>query len=78
MTQLSANALPAAIRTYVYDRNAVQSGIVHFGVGNFHRAHQAIYCEDLLERGGCDAKASEFKRYGSARQLYNFNIDNAY
>ena len=33
---------------------------------------------DLLERGGCDAKPEEFKRYGSARQLYNFNIDNAY
>ncbi len=33
---------------------------------------------DLLERGGSDAKPEEFKRYGSARQLYNFNIDNAY
>ena len=33
---------------------------------------------DLLERGGCDAKPEEFKRYGSARQLYHFNIDNAY
>ena len=33
---------------------------------------------DLLEKGGCDAKPEEFKRYGSARQLYNFNIDNAY
>jgi glutamate synthase domain-containing protein 3 len=33
---------------------------------------------DLLERGGCDAKAEEFKRFGSARQLYHFNIDNAY
>lgn len=33
---------------------------------------------DLLEKGGCDAKAEEFKRYGSARKLYNFNIDNAY
>ena len=39
--------------------------------------HIAIL-EELLERGQCDAKASEFKRYGSARQLYNFNIDNAY
>ncbi len=39
--------------------------------------HIAIL-EDLLARGGCDAKASEFKRYGSARTLYNFNIDNAY
>lgn len=33
---------------------------------------------DLLERGGCDAKPEEFKRYGSARKLYNFKIDNAY
>ncbi len=33
---------------------------------------------DLLERGGCEAKPEEFKRYGSARKLYNFNIDNAY
>ncbi|QIE45756.1 protein GlxC [Pseudohalocynthiibacter aestuariivivens] len=34
--------------------------------------------KDLLERGECDAKPEEFKRYGSARKLYNFNIDNAY
>ncbi len=33
---------------------------------------------ELLDRGGCDAKPEDFKRYGSARQLYNFNIDNAY
>jgi len=33
---------------------------------------------DLLERSGCDARPEEFRRYGSARQLYNFNIDNAY
>ena len=33
--------------------------------------------KDLLEQAGADAKPEEFKRYGSARQLYNFNIDNA-
>ncbi len=32
---------------------------------------------DLLERAGADARPEEFKRYGSARKLYNFNIDNA-
>jgi len=34
---------------------------------------------DLLKRGEADGKAkpSDFKRYGSARKLYNFNIDNA-
>ena len=33
---------------------------------------------DLLERAGIEADPSEFKRYGSARKLYNFDIDNAY
>lgn len=33
---------------------------------------------DLLQRAEADAKPEEFKRYGSARKLYNFNIDNAY
>ncbi|MBA3909680.1 MAG: protein GlxC [Rhodobacter sp.] len=35
--------------------------------------------EDLLRRGEADTKAKpeEFRRYGSARKLYNFNIDNA-
>ena len=32
---------------------------------------------ELLEKAGADAKPEEFKRYGSARKLYNFNIDNA-
>ncbi len=32
---------------------------------------------DLLERAGSDAKPEDFKRYGSARQLYNFDVDNA-
>jgi glutamate synthase domain-containing protein 3 len=40
--------------------------------------HYAIL-EDLLRRGEADhkAKPEEFRRYGSARKLYNFNIDNA-
>ncbi|WP_170479913.1 GXGXG domain-containing protein [Ruegeria arenilitoris] len=33
--------------------------------------------KDLLERAGADAKPEEFKRYGSARKLYNFDVDNA-
>jgi glutamate synthase domain-containing protein 3 len=31
----------------------------------------------LLKRAGCDAALSEFKRYGSARKLYHFQIDHA-
>jgi glutamate synthase domain-containing protein 3 len=33
---------------------------------------------DLLARAGADAKPEEFRRYGSARKLYHFDIDNAY
>ncbi|MDD8023905.1 MAG: GXGXG domain-containing protein [Paracoccaceae bacterium] len=33
--------------------------------------------KDLLERAGADAKPEEFKRYGSARTLYNFHVDHA-
>lgn len=33
--------------------------------------------KDLLEQGGADAKPEEFKRYGSARKLYNFHVDHA-
>src|SRR5690625_1363386 len=34
-----------------YDRSTVEPGIMHFGVGNFHRSHQAMYLERLLRRG---------------------------
>jgi glutamate synthase domain-containing protein 3 len=32
--------------------------------------------EALLKRAGCDAQPEQFRRYGSARTLYNFHIDN--
>ncbi|MGO4343262.1 mannitol dehydrogenase family protein [Pedococcus sp. 2YAF34] len=34
-----------------YDRSQVTAGIVHFGVGGFHRAHQAMYLDALMNRG---------------------------
>ncbi len=34
-----------------YDRNALRPGIVHIGVGAFHRAHQALYVDKLLSQG---------------------------
>ena len=39
--------------------------------------HLSILSE-LLERGGSEANPEDFRRYGSARELYNFTIDNAY
>lgn len=38
----------AAARLPAYDRARITPGIVHLGVGNFHRAHQAVYVDDCL------------------------------
>jgi len=34
-----------------YDRTKVTPGIVHIGLGNFHRAHMAVYLDNLMNRG---------------------------
>ena len=34
-----------------YDRGLVTPGVVHFGVGSFHRAHQAMYLDRLMNEG---------------------------
>lgn len=47
----SVSTLPANIATPRYDRAAVTPGIVHVGVGNFHRAHQALVVDRLLSQG---------------------------
>jgi mannitol 2-dehydrogenase len=41
----------AAAIVPAYDRSEVQPGIVHIGVGNFHRAHQALVIDRLLSAG---------------------------
>ena len=40
--------LPRAVVRPSYDRAAVAPGIVHLGIGAFHRAHQATYTDDIL------------------------------
>ena len=50
--KLNAATLPEIpIAKPGYDRDEITVGIVHFGVGGFHRAHQAMYVDQLLEKG---------------------------
>ena len=49
LATLQEAAATAAIPAY--DPKSLSAGIVHFGVGNFHRAHQAIYLDDLFNAG---------------------------
>ncbi|RCW40995.1 mannitol 2-dehydrogenase [Halopolyspora algeriensis] len=54
MTQLNAQALSeldGKVSVPAYDRAQVRGGIVHLGVGGFHRAHQAMYLDALMNRG---------------------------
>jgi fructuronate reductase len=46
--------LPADIERPTYDRANARVGVVHFGPGAFHRAHQATYFERLLSAGQND------------------------
>ncbi|MDW5312689.1 mannitol dehydrogenase family protein [Rhizobium sp. PL01] len=45
------DAIKATAAIPAYDRASLKAGIIHFGVGNFHRAHQAIYLDDLFNTG---------------------------
>lgn len=53
-TKLSLSTLsdlPETVARPTYDRRDLSPGIVHIGVGNFHRAHQAWYLHRLFEMG---------------------------
>ena len=53
LSNATLGALPGSVRVPHYDRAALTPGIVHIGLGNFHRAHQAWYMHRLFEQGLC-------------------------
>ncbi len=53
--------LPDGIKRPHYDRSALTPGIVHIGLGNFHRAHQAWYLHRLMQ----DGKAQDWAIIGA-------------
>ena len=42
---------PDTVQLPAYDRAKLTAGIVHIGLGNFHRAHMAVYLDDLFALG---------------------------
>ena len=51
LSAASLSALPAHVARPDYDRAAISTGIVHLGIGSFHRAHQAVYTDSVLADG---------------------------
>ncbi|HDG1671394.1 TPA: mannitol dehydrogenase family protein [Kluyvera cryocrescens] len=54
MNTIASVALPASVQLPQYDRQQLRSRIVHFGFGAFHRAHQALLTNRVLNQHGGD------------------------
>lgn len=50
LNQSSLHQLSDSVQVPQYDRQQITSGIVHIGVGGFHRAHQALYLDEYFHR----------------------------
>ena len=47
-------SIPPSVSRFAYDRDAQAIGIVHLGIGAFHRAHQAMYTDRAMSAGDRD------------------------
>ena len=54
LTDAALHRLPADVARPLYTRSAMRTGIVHLGLGAFHRAHQAVFTDDCLNAGETD------------------------
>jgi fructuronate reductase len=51
ISRATLSQLSDQVRKPTYDVGAIETGIVHLGLGAFHRAHQAVYTDDVLQSG---------------------------
>ncbi len=52
LNQENLSKMPSNVKVPSYNREKVTTSIVHIGVGNFHRSHEAFYTNELMERYG--------------------------
>lgn len=68
MKTIASQPLPEQVQQPRYDRSALQNRIVHFGFGAFHRAHQALLTDRVLNLQGGDWGICEISLF-SGEQL---------
>ena len=51
LDEITASSLPSSVAQPAYDRHAAATGVVHLGLGAFHKAHQAVVYEAALNSG---------------------------
>ena len=54
LNNASLKNLPSNVRGPAYDRRDITDGILHIGVGGFHRAHQGVYVDDVIRETGAN------------------------
>ncbi|MDU6411384.1 MAG: fructuronate reductase [Yersiniaceae bacterium] len=69
MKTIATASLPERVQQPAYDRRRLQSRIVHIGFGAFHRAHQALVTDRLLNQEGGDWGLCEISLHGGADMM---------
>ncbi|MXV38920.1 mannitol dehydrogenase family protein [Flavobacteriaceae bacterium Ap0902] len=76
LNQENLKKLPSQVNVPSYDRDKVTTSIVHIGVGNFHRSHQAYYTNKLMEEyGELDGGICGIGLLDYDRRIYNILKD---
>jgi len=70
LSNATLDDLPEGIERPRYDRDRLTPGIVHIGLGNFHRAHQAWYTHRLMQEG----RAQDWAILGAGVRPYDANM----
>ena len=69
MKTIASCTLPANVQLPQYDRQQLRSRIVHFGFGAFHRAHQALLTNRVLNQHGGDWGICEISLFSGDRLM---------
>ncbi|AUX42509.1 mannitol dehydrogenase [Sorangium cellulosum] len=68
LSEATLGLVPPHVERPAYDRAAARIGVVHFGPGAFHRAHQAWYFDEMLKAGGAFAVCGVAVRSGDVEE----------
>ena len=69
LSNSTLSQLPSNVIKPTYDRNKLQTKIVHLGFGAFHRAHQAVYADILATEHNSDWGYCEVNLIGGEKQI---------
>lgn len=64
MNNISNTPIHDHVACSTYNRHTLQSRIIHLGFGAFHRAHQALFTDEMLEKTGSDWGICEVNLFG--------------